>query len=325
MSRLGAGSYLAIGEESTYGTAVTRTHWLRSAREMSLAREVVREVVLPLGLPGENAHNAEELYIAADNAGGSLTVMLGWEDGTPLLLRQMFGAGTTTGSGPYVHTFRFHAHPTTAPSLTMEQVGGAFGPASRAEVFEGCVFPSWEITAEPGQPLMVTLDVIAETSGGNASPSLPSFPAGGGWFYHNHLATATFDGDSLGSIKRMSIRGNRQLTRQPELGSLQTSRPLADGLMEIEVEIVHRFDNNDAYSDYLSGTVGALVLSFNNGGGKILGFTAAAAQITNCAKPINSAGPIDVTTTFKCLATSTNEGIICALTNALATIATASP
>lgn len=319
MSRSGAGGYIAVGKETTYGTAAARTHWCRTVQSMSIQQEIVHEPISPLGVPGLAAPNVEAMYVSADNVGGSFTFALGWEDGTPVLLEHMFGVVATTGSGPYVHTFRMNTYNDDDPSITIEQVFGARGPAARAQVYEGCVAESWEISCDAGGMLIASVTEIGEAAAGMSTPTAPDFFSGGGWFYHNHLATKTYNGNDLGSILSLRIRCNGRATRRPQLGSLHTGRPMPGGLLELEVEMVVRWDANDPITAFRAGTVAPLILTFNNGSGKIIGFTADKAQIMSIGNAVSNAGPVDLTITMKLLADDTEVGLRCALTNAQAT------
>ena len=124
----GRGAALGIGEESTYGTAVSRVNW-RPAINTNLLRTIER-VPRPSLRTGAAGAMRRNHYTQADNAGGTASIELTYEN-CGMWVKHVLGAAATTGSSPYTHTYTLGTLPT---GLTIENVRGT----GTSEIFEGC-------------------------------------------------------------------------------------------------------------------------------------------------------------------------------------------
>lgn len=138
----GRGAVIGLGEESTWGTAVSRTNW-RPLISTDLTRtiEKVPRPSLRVGAAGamRRAH-----YVQADNAGGSFEIEATYEN-VGLLIKHIMGTVATTGSGPYTHTYTFADDVPTG--LTIENVRGT----GTSEVFEGCRINTATLAVSAGE------------------------------------------------------------------------------------------------------------------------------------------------------------------------------
>ena len=90
----GVDASIGFGEESTFGSAVSRSHW-RPLISSSLTRtiEKVPRPTLRVGTAGAMRRSS---YVQSDNAGGSFSIEASYES-IGLLLKHLLGTATTTG------------------------------------------------------------------------------------------------------------------------------------------------------------------------------------------------------------------------------------
>ena len=91
----GRGAALGIGEESTWGTAVSRVNW-RPAISSNLLRTIER-VPRPNLRTGAAGAMRRSSYVQADNAGGTCSIELTYEN-CGMWVKHLMGASATTGS-----------------------------------------------------------------------------------------------------------------------------------------------------------------------------------------------------------------------------------
>src|SRR5688500_11037459 len=164
----GHGLSFGIGDESTWGTAVARTNWLRGTAS-TMERRRIREPSPTLGYYGRDSTNLENHFVASEEAGGTIDWIAGYSDSTLLLLAHVFGAAPTDGgAGPFTHTYALASPPLTG--FTLEVIRGTHASLNLAQVFEGCKINRFTMTSESGRPVMCSADLIAETAGALAAP-----------------------------------------------------------------------------------------------------------------------------------------------------------
>src|SRR5262245_14233225 len=131
---VGRGLAFGFGNETTWGTAVSRTIWVRGLSE-SMKRTLS---YIPRGVLVEasGSRNIRSTFLASDMAGGTLEFLVGYEGMGRILQHILHGTPTTTGpvSSIYTHTYLLATSPPTG-GLTIEVIRGNSGIS---EVFEGC-------------------------------------------------------------------------------------------------------------------------------------------------------------------------------------------
>ena len=105
MSRIGIGSWAGWGEETTYGTGVAPAHFLPlEAGDDQLTAEHERVLVESIGERGVDL--AEVLKVPRRVPSGTYGHRLRFGGGWPMFLSHLLRrAATTTGVGPYVHSW----------------------------------------------------------------------------------------------------------------------------------------------------------------------------------------------------------------------------
>lgn len=307
---LGRGAAIGFGEESTWGTAVSRTNWLR-VTNLSIVREIEYLPRNHLGHRGATSANRRaERYKSADNISGSFEFEAAYDDSTLLLLKHALGAVSTTGSGPYVHAYTLaEALPT---GLTIEAI---YGNGS-AEVFEGCMITQLTLSIESGGLMTGTAEIIGQTSGGLTSAGTPTYSSAGNPILHHQAGNFTFD--SLDDkVASMELVVNNNLTRRLLLGSALTQQPVRGDFQEITLSVTREYDTDDLHADFLAQTNADAAITFTGTGNNVAAFTFHNAELTSNPHSGGVTGPgiIEQTLEFVCLSDGTNEGLAVSVTN----------
>jgi hypothetical protein len=179
-----------------------------------------------------------------------------------VFFKHAFGAVSTSGAGPYVHTFT--PGDLTGDSLTI-QVGR---PASTGTVhpftYAGCKIATWEISASVGDIAMLNFSVLGMTE--TTATALASASYDSTWepFVFTE-ASLTIAGSAAGTVKDLTLSGDNALTLRHRLGSATSKEPLEIGLRTYEGTITTDFDALTHYDLFVAGTEAALVATFDNG------------------------------------------------------------
>ena len=306
------GAFLGIGVESAWGTAVTRTNFLR-AKRLALRRTIETAVRGAMGSVGTTDLNARTLYQVRNTAGGTVAIECGYSDSTVLLFRDWIGAVATAGAGPYTHTNTPTVPASFPVGLTLEQGFGRRASTNDAEVYEGCVINGGTFRCAPGEVAELELDIIAETSGGRTTASTPTYTSNDHPILHSHAGVLAWSSLS-DRVLSLEISVQNSLARRYLLGSQDTARPYPSGLMEITVRATREYDENTAYADYLAQTGADLTITFSDSP-RSLAWTIHNAKLTDLSENIQ-AGVTTQTLTWRGLSDGTDEGISAVFTNA---------
>lgn len=304
----GAGTALGIAQETTHGTAVSRTHWFRLISE-TMRRTVKKNKLSRLAR--SSSRGASKHFIEADEAGGTVELELNYE-GIGLLLQHILWGTPSTGSasgGLYPHTFLLAG---TAPSagLTMEVVRGD----GTAEVFEGCRITKAVFRCEAGGVWRVTLDIIAETSGGRVSAGTPSYTTNEIEALHHHTSQFTWNSAAY-DWKSVELTIDQKLSRRMLLGSLNTKDPKATGAPEFAARITREWEDDVLHAAYLADTESDLTFTLTGDGSRTIAFTLEAAYIEDLSSPVNTEGVVDESLSFMGQAQGANTGVKVVVTN----------
>lgn len=252
----GADGQIGWKSESTVGTAVTvdtflpiRSENIKQNIEYLDTQTISARKVLRLTKQGRKSIE------------GSVTTELPNTD-IATFLKHAFGAVSTTGAGPYEHTFT--PSDTQGSSLTI-QVGR---PATTGTVhpftYAGCKVSQWEISAAVGEIAMLDFSVVgmSETTG----DALASASYDSSWepFVFTE-ASLTIDGSAVGTVRDLTLSGNNAIELRHRLGSATSKEPLEIGLRTYEGSVTTDFDDLTHYNLFVNGTETALVATFDNG------------------------------------------------------------
>jgi len=239
----GRGTAVGIGVESTWGTAVSRTNWIK-VESVTLNRKIVTEDVNHL-VHGD-AGDVRDSFDAREEVTGRIVCKLRY-DGCGMLIGAAMGGATTAGTGsPYTHTYAMSA---TLSSLTLEVIRGTSG---NSQVFEGCKVNSMEIAIDSNQVATLTVDFIGQTSAARGSAGTPTF--GTGEFAKHSHAWALAWGGAVAGLRSATYSVQNNLTRVDELGSGQTQEPTIGSMRRVTAEITRSYRDDTQYAAHIAGT-----------------------------------------------------------------------
>jgi hypothetical protein len=214
-----------------------------------------------------------------------------------MLLKHALGTVGTAGAGPYTHTF------TPAVALpTGLTIGTSWDNNNAYEVFEGCKINQLRLTCEVGRPMLVEVDVIAETAGdetGGTTTYATLLEASPTLVLHHQAGNLTFDGENY-KPKSFTLTIDNRLARINHLGSKLTQEPARSGHLVVQVDIVReKRDPAEALKAAYRGlTRSDMVLTFTSGS-KSITVTLDNAVITACSEEKSRFGPIEERATFR--------------------------
>lgn len=305
-SYFGRGQAVGFGVESTWGTAVARSKWIRTGGN-SIGRVAEKGGRLQTGMGG-NVVAQRGSYVAADDVGGGFTVEVGYEN-MGILWKYLVGdnsPGTTGPSGSeYTHTYA----PTNQDpgGLTIESIRGRNNAGTTvAEVFEGCKLNTATISVSPGGVLMCSVDsVTGETSAARTTAGTPSYiddtPV-----LHHHAGTFDWNSNNY-TIRDFSLSIDRRLSRRPQLGSKNSLEHFPAGPMGVSATITLEVDDA-LLAAYLANTTadGSIVFT-DPASNNTLTFNLYEAMIASYSDPVPGSDMILATLSFTCQSDGTND------------------
>lgn len=242
---------------------------------------------------------------------GGVSMELPNED-IAVLMKHMFGGVSTTGSGPYVHTYT--PSNLTGDSLTI-QVGR---PASSGTVhpftYAGCKISEWTIAASVGEIATLDLSIIGMTETTATALATASYASGWEPFVFTE-ASLSITGSAAGTVRDVSLTGNNAIQNRMRLGSATSLQPLEIGLRSYTGTITTDFDSLTHYGLFTAGTETALVLTFDNGTDDLV--ITMNIQFTGETPEVSGFDLLAQTLPFRCISSTSDAAAITAvLTNA---------
>lgn len=315
MAKSGYGLRGAYGRESTWGTAVTPS---RSFRLVSSTLErVVPKERRPYLLHATSSANTRAHIRTADNVAGTVVYEFGHEGMGPLVADAFGAAPTTSGAGPYVHTYKLGIGQMVGATLQTSWYDNDTG-TERGEIFEGLVASRAEWSVRIGESARLTVDYMGQTSGGEtgtltdtttAPYTTNDLPA-----LFNQAGSVVWNSVTLAVVTSIRVSIDNKLTLRPFIGSLNTAKPLRNDHCEIMVELDLEWQGTVFDTGLTADTEASFTVTFTNGSA-ILAITGHNAYVERCSRPISTAGLIRQTVTLRCQSNGTNEGVSFVETN----------
>tara|TARA_Y100000114_G_C11706112_1_gene301030 strand:+ start:74 stop:1015 length:942 start_codon:yes stop_codon:yes gene_type:complete len=302
--QFGRTAYIALNEESTYGTANGSPFGVNNrVFSVSMGRSQERERTTHLSQ--SSAAFAVNTFDGFEIAGGTIETPLTYK-GLGMLFKAAIGSVTTTGSGPYVHAFTPSAD---LPSLTIAVQRGT----GSSEQFEGCMVSNMTISCEAGGEGRASFEIIAETATARASSiGAPGF-GDGAQIFHFQASTMSFNGPTY-KMRSMELSIDNKLERVNHLGSKLTAQPQISDVREVTMTVTLDLEDDNLYNAQLDGTASNVVVNFTSGS-DAFNIVLRNAEITDYSDDITSFGRIERTVTFFGLSDASNEAISIEITN----------
>lgn len=178
------------------------------------------------------------------------------------LFKHMFGAVSTTGSGPYTHTYT--PDDLTGDSLTIQVGRPATDDTVHPFTYAGCKIASWTIAANVGEIATLECSIIGMTETTATSLAVASYSSSWAPMVFTE-ASLTIAGSAANSVREVTLTGDNAIEARHRLGSATSKQPLEIGLRDYSGTVVTDFDALTDYNRFVNGTEAALVLTFNNG------------------------------------------------------------
>lgn len=176
-------------------------------------------------------------------------------------LKAMFGAPTTTGAGPYVHTFKVG---NTQPSLVLEKKF-ATATASYAKM-NGCKVGKMSMQVGGDGELVATLDIEGASETLSTTPLDASATTIALSRFNNFQASLKEGGSILASCTDFSFDINFGLdTGVYVIGNSGTRGDIPEGIMAVTGSMTVLFENLDLLNKAKNSTETSLELTFTAG------------------------------------------------------------
>ena len=303
---LGRETSIGAGEESTWGTAVSRTNW-RPAASVSLSRKVT-QVPRPDLLSDSGSAMRRGHFQSEEVCDGSASIVATY-DNIGIFLKHGIGTLADGGAGPdgFTHTYTTAAAPPTG--LTVEAVRGTSG---QSEVFEGVKINSLSLGVSSGEAMMLDMDFIAQTGAARGSAGTPSYAATETLILHSQAGQFNFDSANY-DLRSMTLKVENSLDRRQLLGSVLTSEPVRSDFMSITLDV--ELEAVDAlYAALIAGTQSDATITFTSGT-RSMAITCQNAYLTTATDDIGDAGIVSISCSFMCESDGTDEGLSIVVTN----------
>lgn len=290
--RLGTGTAVGWGQETDWGTPVSRTTWARVVSvDMRMKPERKPRPVLASGTVGI----ANRMFTGSIAVQGTIVLVMAFEGLGLLLKHALYKAPTTTGgSSPYTHTYEMQASQPTG-GLTFEVV---IGDSGQAEVFSGCRVNKMTIECKPGDVARVTLDIIGKSSGGRVAAGTPTYTTNDGLVdvTHDMISALTWDANYVLDSYKLTV--DNKLSQRPKLGSFYTADPKLSSMREVSLEIEWESEDDSLYTALQSGTSETASVSITGTGDYAASIGINGAVVVTADDPISTMGPIKQTAKF---------------------------
>ena len=307
--QFGRTAYIGLNEESTYGDPVggsNQSDFAVKNRVFSVSMSRSQERERTTHLSQSSAAFAVNTFDGFEIAGGTIETPLTYK-GLGMLLKAAMGSVTSTGSGPYIHTFNPSA---TLPSLTIAVQRGT----GSSEQFEGCMVSSMTLSCEAGEEARASFEIIAETAGARAA-ALSGDPVfgDGSQVFHFQSTTLSYNSATY-KMRSMELTLDNKLERVNYLGSKLTSEPQISDVREVTLSVTFDLEDNNLYNAQLDGTASNVVVQFTSGS-DAFAITLRNAEITEYSDDVNAFGRIERSVVFYGISSGSDEAIRIEMTN----------
>ena len=301
----GHGAFIKLGKETTWSTAVATTI---SSRINNAALQQTQERNRKANLSVPASGMLGEMFDGFTMVEGSIEMPLYYQ-GQGLLFEMAFGgAVSSTGGGPYVHTF---APNITLGSSTIEVQRGS-GLTNQMEKFVGVKVSQMAISCEAGGEMTASFDFIGKSANARAADVTSSFGSGAS-ILHFHAGQLAFNSYNY-DVRSMTFTLNNNLERRNVLGSKLTAEQSVGDVREVTLEVTLDVETDELHKNFMAGVQDDAEITFTSGTDSIQ-FVCTNALISDFSDPVNGFGRVEQTLTFTGLADSSNVGGKIVLTN----------
>jgi|GEM_PF-6457177 len=305
MSFAGPGTALGLAEESTYGTAASRTRWLAViSAGLRKRQQSIRRPNLRRGTGGLNRKH----YRGRKEVGGPFETEVMYSDFGMLLYALLGGKSTTEDSGTYTHTYTLADE---LPSLTSEVIRGEGrnGSTALSEVFKGCILNSGSIRGEAhGLVKMQGTFLAQDADDRSAAPTVDAADWPTGVPLHcEEASNVSWNSLSL-PWRSFELSVDNGHVFRDRAGASTTARPTRTNDRQVRLRLSLDQVGADLYHAIFADTESDLTLTFTNGD-LSFAITLHNAIVDSSEAAINGPGLISETVEFIPQADDTNTGL----------------
>ena len=301
--------------------------WLRVS-EIALQESVTSLVIDDLSGSGSGVEGAR--FVGAQEVAGSMRLPITHEGFGGVLAWCLGGTPSTTGSGPYVHTY-----PTgiNAPFRSLVHVYTAADGTSLQSEYAGLQVESLTISVEAGGAAYATINArgfVATRSStaqlGVAATQTPAAAAIGTSVpvLGKTGAVLLWGSDSI-ACRTMELSFTRPLDRAVDFGADYLAEGVLSGPIAVTLTVTRAADEDDTATiraAVMAGTAADLSISFTSGT-KIFTVALSDAVPTSYSAPFTTGGALVETVTFTAQALTTSDfGFRVRVTNAASSAVT---
>ena len=304
-SYFGRNSFVAVAEESTYGTANETYTVKRPIISCSMLRSLEKVPRPNLQVAGVNGLRKGH-FISRESVTGTLELECTF-DNIGYFLAQLMGSSSTSAGTANTHSYFLGDVPAAGTTLALQR-----GTDDNYELFEGVVFNVGTFSVASGEIMSLSLEMMAETGQTRkASPSL-SFadPTHENLILHNQLTShgLAWNGQNIDLID-FEYKIENGLADRMRLGSLVTKQPTSADYRSASVTV--SFETDDAtYAAFLADSQAELQVVFSNGltgaNQRQITFNLNSAYIESYTDEISETGLVTASVTFKAEATGSS-------------------
>lgn len=303
----GLAAQLGVKAETTWGTFVAPTRFYPLISE-SLTEDIDRLESEGI-VAGARTIRSEQWAAGNVDVGGDIQTEL-YQQGMGAFLKACFGAVSTSGVGPYTHTF-------TPGDLTDDHLSVQVGKPDVAGTvqpfsFYGMKVTEWEMSIEAGGLVTLTTSLTGKQLATSDALATASFGSGSATPFTFKHATATIAASSA-NVKKMTIKGSNGLDADRRfIGSEYRAEPLEAELREYGGTVDLEFESLAQYNRFRNATEVALVSTISAGASASL-TTTMNVRFDGSTPEVDGRGIVQLSAPYKCIGTATDAAAITAV------------
>ena len=255
----GLSAQLGFAAETTHGTRVAPTKFMDLVSEsLSLTIERMESAGLRAG---RRMLTSNQWVAGRRSAGGDLVMELGTTGQGLLWQAALGGTASSTGAGPYVHTY---APGDINTSMTIQIGKPSIDGTVRVFEYPGSMVNTWEVSCSAGEIARVSLGILARDETTSQTLATATYPTG--------YAPMVFTqgvlniGGSLYEVREATVSGDNGLVDDRfVLGSAYRNQPKEADKRDYSFSLTSDFFDLTAYNRFVNGTEAALTLTFTSG------------------------------------------------------------
>lgn len=256
----GLGGQLGLSDEVTYGTFVAPSRWFEfTDADLNFERERIDSEGIRAG-----RRVLHRWAAGVQRVSGDIEMELAAQ-GFGILFKHIFGGVSTSGAGPYTHTFT--PGDLTGKSMSVQIGFPDVGGTVRSMSYLGVKVEEAEISAAVNEYAKLSLSIYGNHEDTGQTLGTASYPATLSPFVFTHgslsVAGSGFDVRSVSLTINNGLATDRHFIRTttPE----RSKEPLEATLRDVTGTLEADFTDLTAYNRYVNGTEAAMVLTFNAG------------------------------------------------------------